>query len=84
MNSVTATYHGFQQLPKGVKMMLVESENFFFHEGHTQAQPTAPALTTVPQPAPRSPLPVPGAPLPFTAGPTFVTPSGPRSAPDCR
>jgi hypothetical protein len=32
MNSITATYPGFQALPKGIKRMLLESESFFFDE----------------------------------------------------
>jgi len=32
MNSITATYPGFQSLPKGIKRMLVVSENLFFEE----------------------------------------------------
>ena len=32
MNSITATYPGFQSLPKGIKRMLVVSENLFFEQ----------------------------------------------------
>jgi hypothetical protein len=32
MNSITATYPGFQALPKGIKQMLLISENQFFEE----------------------------------------------------
>lgn len=32
MKSIVVTYPYFQSLPKGIKMMLVASENFFFSE----------------------------------------------------
>jgi hypothetical protein len=32
MNSITATYPGFQALPKGIKQMLLISESHFFDE----------------------------------------------------
>ena len=32
LNSITATYPGFQSLPKGVKQMLLVSESVFFDE----------------------------------------------------
>jgi len=32
MNTIIMTYPGFHALPRGIKMMLVESENFFFGE----------------------------------------------------
>lgn len=32
MKSILVTYPGFQSLPKGIKRMLVESENLFFEE----------------------------------------------------
>ena len=38
MKSVTATYPGFHGLPRGVKQMLLFSENYFFGE----ARPTGP------------------------------------------
>jgi hypothetical protein len=38
MNSITATYPGFQSLPKGIKQMLVVSESLFFEESKTSAQ----------------------------------------------
>jgi hypothetical protein len=34
MKSIVVTYPGFQTLPKGLKMMLVASESFFFHEAN--------------------------------------------------
>ncbi len=34
MNSIVLTYPYFQSLPKGLKMMLVESEAFFYQQGH--------------------------------------------------
>jgi hypothetical protein len=42
MNSITATYPGFQSLPKGVKRMLLESESYFFDE----AKPVPPGQLT--------------------------------------
>ena len=38
MNSITATYPGFQALPKGIKQMLVVSESLFFEESKTSAR----------------------------------------------
>ena len=35
LNSITATYPGFQSLPKGVKQMLLVSESVFFDEART-------------------------------------------------
>jgi hypothetical protein len=35
MNSITATYPGFQALPKGIKQMLLISESVFFEEART-------------------------------------------------
>lgn len=35
VNSITATYPGFQSLPKGVKQMLLVSESQFFEEART-------------------------------------------------
>jgi hypothetical protein len=35
LNSITATYPGFQSLPKGVKQMLLVSESLFFEEART-------------------------------------------------
>jgi hypothetical protein len=32
MNSITATYPGFQALPKGIRQMLLISESLFFEE----------------------------------------------------
>jgi hypothetical protein len=32
LHSITATYPGFQSLPKGVKQMLLVSESLFFDE----------------------------------------------------
>jgi hypothetical protein len=46
MNSITATYPGFQALPKGVKRMLLESESYFFDEA--KPLPRAP-LTQIAQ-----------------------------------
>lgn len=40
MNSITATYPGFQALPKGIKQMLVVSESLFFDDA--KAPPKAP------------------------------------------
>ena len=39
MNSITATYPGFQALPKGIKQMLVVSESLFFDDAKAAAQP---------------------------------------------
>lgn len=39
LNSIAATYHGFQALPKSVKQMLLVSESVFFDE----ARPGHPA-----------------------------------------
>ena len=47
MNSITATYPGFQALPKGIKQMLVISESVFFDESRTPAR----KLPGRPQPA---------------------------------
>jgi hypothetical protein len=35
LNSITATYPGFQSLPKGVKQMLLVSESVFFDEARS-------------------------------------------------
>jgi hypothetical protein len=35
LHSITATYPGFQSLPKGVKQMLLVSESVFFDEART-------------------------------------------------
>jgi hypothetical protein len=35
LNSITATYPGFQSLPRGVKQMLLVSESVFFDEART-------------------------------------------------
>ena len=40
MKSIVTTYPYFQSLPKGIKMMLVASEEFFFQESfHAHATP---------------------------------------------
>ncbi len=36
MRTIMMTYPGFQTLPRGVKKMLVASENFFFTEAEPQ------------------------------------------------
>jgi hypothetical protein len=46
---IMTTYPGFQDLPKGVKQMLLVSESFFFDEASRQAK-NAPALTSLPPP----------------------------------
>ena len=67
MKLIMMTYPGFQDLPKGVKKMLLASETFFFDETHRQTKrptpgslplplavvmPSAPAaFTTWPRPA---------------------------------
>lgn len=38
MKSILITYPGFQALPKGIKRMLVESENMFFQEATVPAR----------------------------------------------
>jgi hypothetical protein len=38
MKSIVTTYPYFQSLPKGIKMMLVESEEFFFDEISSRAR----------------------------------------------
>jgi hypothetical protein len=70
MKSVTSTYPGFHELPKGVKQLLLISESFFFSE----ARPTLPASDSLPgserfNPS-HSPTPHPafGHPLPFGWG----------------
>jgi hypothetical protein len=47
LNSISATYPGFQSLPKGVKQMLLVTESVFFEEARplpnaqeTRSQPT--------------------------------------------
>jgi hypothetical protein len=48
MKLIMMTYPGFQELPKGVKKMLLVSETFFFDEPHTDAHPnglSSPAAT---------------------------------------
>jgi hypothetical protein len=37
MNSITATYPGFQALPKGLKRLLVVSESMFFDQAGVSA-----------------------------------------------
>lgn len=41
MKTIVVTYPYFQSLPKGVKMMLVESEGFFFREANSGNRPAA-------------------------------------------
>jgi hypothetical protein len=44
MKTIMMTYPGFQALPKGIKMMLVASESFFFGEARSQQQTLAAPL----------------------------------------
>jgi hypothetical protein len=47
MNSIVFTYPYFQALPKGLKMMLIESEGFFYQQGHAaQTEAHAAAYTS--------------------------------------
>jgi hypothetical protein len=47
MKSIVVTYPYFQSLPKGLKMLLVESEGFFFREnGSAPAQPASGSKAT--------------------------------------
>jgi hypothetical protein len=44
MKSIITTYPGFQTLPKGIKMLLLASEDFFFGEaGSSKEKPKASA-----------------------------------------
>jgi hypothetical protein len=52
MNTVATTYFGFQDLPRNVKKMLLESERFFFDQdgmgsGHSGADAQMAPLTVV-------------------------------------
>jgi hypothetical protein len=40
LHSITATYPGFQALPKGVKKMLFVSESMFFDEARVEQKDT--------------------------------------------
>jgi hypothetical protein len=40
LNSITATYPGFQSLPKGIKKMLLVSESVFFEEARAAKNKT--------------------------------------------
>lgn len=44
MKSVTTTYPGFHVLPKGIKRMLLFSENYFFGETRPATQSSARTL----------------------------------------
>ena len=49
MRTIILTYPGFQSLPKGVKQMLVASENFFFGDAEAAGEKIAqPNLLTRP------------------------------------
>jgi hypothetical protein len=40
LSSITATYPGFQSLPKGIKQMLLVSESVFFEEARAPKKKT--------------------------------------------
>ena len=50
MKSIMATYPGFQTLPRGVKRLLLTSENFFFIDATTPTTKTGGAAPVHPQP----------------------------------
>jgi|GEM_PF-5471182 len=55
MKSIMATYPGFQTLPRGVKRLLLASENFFFNEAPAPvARPGVASLVNVHPWAPSS------------------------------
>ena len=45
MQLIMTTYPGFQDLPKGVKKLLLVSETFFFDQSRTQTAPPVPQPT---------------------------------------
>jgi hypothetical protein len=51
LHSITATYPGFQALPKGVKQMLLVTESVFFDEARV-AQKTNRSAPLLSQPPP--------------------------------
>lgn len=63
MKSIVVTYPYFQSLPKGVKMMLIASESFFFAGDKPEHNRLTVSLTQIPQAVfrPTAPIPAPAA-----------------------
>jgi hypothetical protein len=62
MKSIITTYPDFQSLPRGIKKMLLASENFFFGEvraSHPSLKRPAGGLPTGTKPESQFPMPFP-------------------------
>ena len=70
MRTIILTYPGYQSLPKGIKRLLVATENFYFNE------PTLPVTNRKLRDAKVMPLP-----SPTSFGNPFIVASGDVAAP---